>query len=140
MDLRSSWADRSTRERWPGDNDRREGLVTTIATPRRTTGPPSADSARYRDLEITDVVDGDVMGHRVTVLEGAVVNGAVDARSVIVRGRVRGIVRAVSVEIMPTGRIEGELRYEILFVHDGARVDARCIPSRAMPMPARAAV
>ncbi len=112
--------------------------MTTITTQRRAVQRRVPDAARHRNLEIADEVDGDVVGDRVTILEGAAVRGTVTARSVIIRGRVRGVVRAVSVEIMRSGRIEGEVRYEILFVHDGARLDARCIPSRAMPT--RAAV
>ena len=85
-------------------------------TPSRPAAPPLA-------------IEGTVGKRRITVREDSLIEGDVDARTVVIHGHVRGVVRADSIDVRATGRIEGELRYRNLVVATGARVDARCIPS-----------
>ncbi len=75
------------------------------------------------------VRDRNVGGREVTVLEGTFIEGEVEALNVVVHGHIRGTVRAVSIEVCPTGRVDGELRYESLSVAPGAQINARCVPA-----------
>ncbi len=72
---------------------------------------------------------GDVAGKTVTVLEGGSVEGRVGAERIVIHGVVRGIVKAGSIAIGKTARIEGELRYKTLSIEPGARVEARLVPA-----------
>jgi len=84
-----------------------------------------------RDMEIAGSVDGDISGRHITVLENGSIDGMVGAQSVVIRGIVRGIIQAHSIELMPTARVEGELHYDSLKVASGAQMSARCIPAAA---------
>lgn len=84
-----------------------------------------------RDMEIAGAVDGEISGRNITVLESGSVDGMVGAQSVVIRGIVRGIIQAHSIELLATARVEGELRYDSLKVASGAQMSARCIPAAA---------
>ena len=84
-----------------------------------------------RDMKIAGVVNGDISGRKITVLESGSVDGAVGAEKIIIRGIVRGIIEAHSIELLATARVEGELRYDNLKVAAGAHMFARCIPAMA---------
>ncbi len=94
--------------------------------------PPSSGGSGgggfEKDFELDGPIDGDVDGREITVLEGAVVRGEVGAKSIVIHGVVRGIVRALSITVRSTAFIEGEIQYEILKVDRGARIEARCVP------------
>ncbi len=66
---------------------------------------------------------------RITVREDSLMEGDFDARTIVIHGHVRGVVRADCIDVRATARVEGELHYRDLVVAAGARVDARCIPS-----------
>ena len=80
-------------------------------------------------MRIADHYAGDLDGKTVTVLEGGSVEGRVGAERIVIHGVVRGIVKAGSIAISKTARIEGELRYETLSIEPGARVEARLVPA-----------
>ncbi len=84
-----------------------------------------------RDMEIAGSVDGDISGRNITVLESGSIDGMVGAESIIIRGVVRGIIEANSIELLATARVEGELRYDNLKVAPGAHMSARCVPAAA---------
>ncbi len=83
-------------------------------------------------LDIRNAIQGDINAGSITIHAGAAVNGQIDARSVVIHGSVSGIVRASSIAIGPTGRIDGELHYGLLNIETGAEIAARCIPGRAI--------
>ena len=64
------------------------------------------------------------------MLEGASVDGSVDAQTIIIHGVVRGLVSAVSIAVRSTAYVAGELRYGTLSVDPGARVEALCVPAK----------
>jgi len=68
-------------------------------------------------------------GKTVTVLEGATFEGEVGAERIVIHGIVRGIIKADSIIISKSARVEGEIRYGTLTIEPGAEVDARCIPA-----------
>jgi cytoskeletal protein CcmA (bactofilin family) len=73
-------------------------------------------------LDIRNAVKGDLNAG----------SGQIDARNVVIHGSVSGIVRASSIAIGPTGRIDGELHYGLLNIETGAEIAARCVPGRAV--------
>lgn len=87
------------------------------------------DSETGRDLEIDGDVEGDLAGRRITVLEGASVEGNLGGQTVVVHGAVRGVIQAATIQVRSTAMVEGELHYKTLAVDPGARVEARCAPS-----------
>ncbi len=81
------------------------------------------------DLEIGGVLDGDLAGHTITVLEGASVKGSLGAEVIIIYGAVQGTVRAKTIEVCSTAHVQGELQYSNLSILAGAEVEARCVPT-----------
>lgn len=83
-------------------------------------------------------IDGKVNGNVVAiegrssilvVAESAVVTGEIHADHVIINGRVLGPVRAAELlELQPTARIEGDVTYKALEMHQGALIAGRLIP------------
>jgi len=84
-----------------------------------------------QDVEISNAVNGDITGRNVSVLENGSVDGFVGADRIVIRGIVRGVIQAHSIELRATARVEGELRYDNLKVAPGAHMVARCIPAAA---------
>ena len=83
-------------------------------------------------LDVRNAVKGNLAAGSITIHPGAAVSGQIDARSVVINGSVSGIVRASSIAIGPTGRIDGELHYGLLNIETGAEIAARCVPGRAI--------
>ena len=83
-----------------------------------------------KNLKIHGEAGGEIAGRTVTVLEGASVDGTVDAQTIVIHGVVRGLVSAASIAVRSTAYVAGELRYGTLSVDSGARVDALCVPAK----------
>ena len=83
-----------------------------------------------KNLKIHGEAGGDIAGRTVTVLEGASVDGTVDAQTIVIHGVVRGLVSAASIAVRSTAFVAGELRYETLSVDPGARLEALCVPAK----------
>jgi cytoskeletal protein CcmA (bactofilin family) len=80
-------------------------------------------------LIVAGIVDGDVHLRGVLhVLEGGRVKGRVTVWEAVIAGRVEGTLMASDrAEILPTARLEGELRARRLTVADGALVNGRMV-------------
>jgi cytoskeletal protein CcmA (bactofilin family) len=65
-------------------------------------------------------IEGEVRGSELLVGEGAEVVGNVIAQEVIIRGRVKGTIRAVRVKLQATGAVEGDIFHRSLSVEDTA--------------------
>ena len=85
---------------------------------------------------------GDVKVERLVVGEAAELEGAVEAASVEVRGRVMGSISARQVRLMPSARVEGDITYEQLSIEMGAQFEGKCIRNKStastLPLPAPA--
>lgn len=91
-------------------------------------------------------VDGEVIGDIVafgelpTILvisENARVTGKVKGEHVIINGRVQGPVLSTGLlELQPKAAIVGDVRYEVLEMHQGATIDGELKPLRADEKPA----
>lgn len=86
-------------------------------------------------------IDGQVHGN-VLAIEGrssilvisetAVVHGEIHADHVIINGKILGPVHAAELlELQPTARIEGDVHYKALEMHQGALITGRLQPMQA---------
>ena len=93
-------------------------------------------------LRIDGEVHGDVVaegeGRSILVIsENARVHGKVKAGHVIINGEVRGPVHSDELlELQPKARVVGDVRYEVLEMHQGALVEGELKPLRSAEKPA----
>ena len=90
-------------------------------------------------------VDGEVHGNVIAstaasllvVSENARVHGEVKAGHVIINGEVRGPVHSTELlELQPKARVTGDVRYELLEMHQGALIDGELRPLKSADRPA----
>ena len=90
-------------------------------------------------------VDGEVYGDLIAtegrsmlvISEKARVHGKVRAGHVIISGEVNGPVHAEELlELQPKARVVGDVRYELLEMHQGALIDGELRPIKAAEKPA----
>lgn len=93
---------------------------------------------RFSDgLRIDGVVVGNVSAKLdlpsiLVISERATVTGEIAADHIIVNGTVKGPVYArVMLELQPKARIQGDVRYSALEMHQGAIIDGQLRPSLA---------
>lgn len=92
-------------------------------------------------LRVDGEVHGDITSTTPTSLlvisENARVLGAVKASHVIINGEVRGPVHSTDLlELQPKARVTGNVRYELLEMHQGASIDGEFRPLKAGEKPA----
>ena len=99
------------------------------------------------ELRFTDGlrIDGEVIGDVVAagdtpsilvISEKARVTGRVCGGHVIVNGQVNGPIQSNELlELQPQARIVGDVRYEVLEMHQGASIDGELRPLRAEEKP-----
>lgn len=90
-------------------------------------------------------IDGEVIGDVVAAGEGysilvisekARITGKVTAGHVIVNGTVIGPIQSTDLlELQPKARITGDVRYEVLEMHQGATIDGELRPLKAEEKP-----
>ncbi|MES2992712.1 MAG: polymer-forming cytoskeletal protein [Pseudomonadota bacterium] len=100
------------------------------------------------ELRFTDGlrIDGEVMGDVsalgdgpsiLVISEKARVTGKVSGGHVIINGAVNGPIRSTELlELQPKARITGDVRYEVLEMHQGATLDGELRPMNAAEKPA----
>ncbi|HSW18270.1 MAG TPA: polymer-forming cytoskeletal protein [Ramlibacter sp.] len=87
-------------------------------------------------------IDGEVFGNirgipdqpsLLVISETATVHGEIEADHVIIDGMVRGPVRAAELlELQPRARVEGDIDYRSLEMHQGAMVSGQLRPMPAL--------
>jgi cytoskeletal protein CcmA (bactofilin family) len=77
-------------------------------------------------LQVDGEVEGDVRGSEVIIGEKGKVTGTVAAERVIVRGRISGVIRGVTVALQSSSRVEGDIHHLSLAIEQGAEFDGRC--------------
>lgn len=88
-------------------------------------------------LRIDGAVHGDVVSEEgpismVVISESARIKGTVRAGHVIINGEVNGLVESFDLlELQPKARIVGDVRYENLEMHQGAKIDGELRALRA---------
>lgn len=78
------------------------------------------------EIQLDGTVEGDVRAGSLIIGEDASVNGEVYAETVVVRGRVKGSLRARQVQLSASAHIEGDIVHAALSVESGAFFDGHC--------------
>lgn len=92
-------------------------------------------------LRIDGSVHGDVVAEEgpvsmVVISENARIQGTVRAGHVIINGEVDGLVESFDLlELQPKARISGDVRYENLEMHQGAKIDGELRPLKSAEKP-----
>lgn len=83
------------------------------------------DGEVYGDIVATSEENGSLL----VISEAAIVQGAIQADHVIINGTVRGPVMARELlELQPKARIEGDISYVALEMHQGATISGQLKP------------
>jgi cytoskeletal protein CcmA (bactofilin family) len=77
-------------------------------------------------LQVDGEVEGDVAGAEVIIGEQGKVTGTVAAERVIVRGKISGVIRGMTVALQSSARVEGDIHHMSLAIEQGAEFDGRC--------------
>ena len=77
-------------------------------------------------LQVDGEVEGDVAGAEVIIGEQGKVTGTVSAERVIVRGKISGVIRGMTVALQASARVEGDIHHMSLAIEQGAEFDGRC--------------
>ena len=86
-------------------------------------------------LRIDGAVDGDIRANEeqpsiLVVSETATVTGAIRADHIIINGLVKGTVHAhLMLELQPKARVEGDVHYRALEMHQGAVIAGQMCPA-----------
>lgn len=79
-----------------------------------------------KGVTIDGTVKGDVRGEVVHIGHRAHVRGRLDAREVIVHGRVDGSIHGKVVRFLKTARVTGPVWHDELSIEPGAQFDGQC--------------
>ncbi len=95
------------------------------------------DGVRIDGEIIGDVIAADG-GHSIVVIsEKARVQGMVKADHVIINGEVQGPIHCTELlELQPKARVTGDVKYEMLEMHQGALIDGEMRPLKFAEKPA----
>jgi cytoskeletal protein CcmA (bactofilin family) len=77
-------------------------------------------------LQVDGDLESDVAGAEIIVGEQGRVTGTISAERVIVRGRTSGAIRAMTVALQASARVEGDIHHMSLTIEQGAEFDGRC--------------
>jgi cytoskeletal protein CcmA (bactofilin family) len=101
------------------------------------------DVATDGDVHLDGSLKGDMRVRELTVGEGGSVEGAIEAESVEIRGKVVGTVTAKSVRLFASARVEGDITHAQLTIECGAHFEGRSLkyetPATAEPLAISAA-
>jgi cytoskeletal protein CcmA (bactofilin family) len=81
------------------------------------------DLEGVEELLISGQVDGNIRCSRLTVETGGSVTGNIVGDEIIVRGAIKGVIRAKTVALQATARVEGDIYHALLAVEHGARFE-----------------
>ena len=79
--------------------------------------------------------NGDIRCAQLIVGRDATINGSIVADEVVVRGKVKGVIRAAQVMLQDTAQVESEIFHKSLVIEQGASFDGE---SRRIDEPAKA--
>jgi len=102
--------------------DGRHQIPSIISASLRIVGNLVSDG----DVQVDGVVDGDVRSRKLTISEGAAVNGAIEADDVRIHGIVNGQITAKNVLLGATAKVLGDVIHADLIVESGAFLEGHC--------------
>lgn len=81
-------------------------------------------------LQIDSHVEGDIQAKNIVVHKGAIVDGAITARTIHINGTVNGEIVSETVSLGPDAIVKGNIRYQTLNIATGASLWGLCLDSR----------
>lgn len=123
--------------------------ASTVATQGRSAAVPSllssdliiiGDIKTDGEVQIDGRLDGNVAASKVTIGEQGAVNGKIVGGIVQVRGKVTGMIDALSIELTETANVQAELVQDKLVIANGAFFDGKCTRKSSAPTPIKAPV
>ena len=105
-------------------------IKTLIAQGTRISGDLKFEDGLRVDGEVYGSIEASSESRSLLVIsEGAVADGGIKADHVIINGTVKGPVEAREVlELQPKARIEGDVQYAALEMHQGATISGQLRP------------
>jgi cytoskeletal protein CcmA (bactofilin family) len=113
------------------------GTIDTIATPNvprtvprnglpanaiiDTTVTVEGNVTTEADLQIDGRINGNVHCARLTVGASGQINGDIKANEVVVRGKVKGTIRAARIMLLDSADVAGEIFYDKMSMEEGAQ-------------------
>jgi cytoskeletal protein CcmA (bactofilin family) len=95
--------------------------VSVIDDQMRITGTVVSDG----NVVLAGQLDGQIICNKLTVEDGAVLNGSIETDEVVISGTVTGDVVSINAQIESSGRFEGDLKCLGIEVDAGAYVVAK---------------
>ena len=90
------------------------------------------DLASDGDVQLDGALRGDLNVTHLSIGETGQVEGAVNAETVEVRGRVAGTINARSVRLFASARVDGDITHERLAIEAGAHFAGRSVKAQAI--------
>lgn len=78
------------------------------------------------EVQLNGVIEGDVEAVNLIVGEGARITGEVRARTILIKGEVRGSVHCQAVELTRTAVVHGDIYHDSLSIESGAQLEGMC--------------
>jgi cytoskeletal protein CcmA (bactofilin family) len=72
-------------------------------------------------VEVDDKIVGNIGCTHLTIGKGTAVTGNIKADEVLVRGKVKGTIRATRVILQDSAQVEGDIYHDRIVIEDGAR-------------------
>ena len=112
-----------------------------MSSPRRTLAASliaenvalNGDVATDGDVQLDGALLGDIRVGHLTIGESGQVEGAIEAETAEIRGRVAGSILARAVKLYATARVEGDITHDQLTIETGAHFAGRSV-KRAAPV------
>lgn len=82
------------------------------------------------ELHLDGVIEGDVECGELTVGEHGIVTGTVKSETVTLRGTVEGKLRAKTVNLEQSAKVNGDVTYGTMTMEAGVQVDGKLIPMK----------
>ena len=104
-------------------------IKTLVAQGTRIDGNMKFEDGLRVDGEVYGSISARSDGGLLVISEGAVVDGGLKADHIIINGTVKGPVEArESLELLPKAKVEGDVQYTALQMHQGATIFGRLRP------------
>ncbi len=100
----------------------KQGVPSIISNDMKIVGTIESTS----DVQFDGALEGDISAATTTVGENAIVTGWIRSDEAVVRGSVKGGIRARKVQLASTARVEGDIHHATLAVEAGAFFEGQC--------------
>lgn len=108
--------------RTPTDSSRAAGVPSIVSADMEFRG----DLTGAGDVQVDGKVFGKIdVGHLV-IAEGGSVDGEIQAKAVRISGSLNGTIRAGTVSLTATARVQGDIWHDILEIEAGAQLEGQC--------------